>query len=309
MSKLSSPAWMMAAFFAGIFFVYSCGGEGDYANIAIGVQGGVPALTDELDVLKQRVAELERKLAAVADDRTTLMVTGRNVQIVSGSGATDDNGSLTGLGNLIIGYNETGVIEAPPWSGFVRTGSHNLVIGVDHSYESYGGLVAGQGNRISGISAVVSGGMHNWASYRGTSVSGGWSNTAGNAGVGGPFASVSGGHRNTAVGNGTSVSGGEQNTASDRISSVSGGRQNTASAAGASVSGGEFNTASRSASSVSGGYKNTATSGFASSVSGGTGNTASGRFSSVSGGSTCIQTSESGWTVGLPTGGCSTLSN
>ena len=28
MRKFSSPAWMMAAFCAGIFFVYSCGGGG-----------------------------------------------------------------------------------------------------------------------------------------------------------------------------------------------------------------------------------------------------------------------------------------
>ena len=31
---------------------------------------------------------------------------GANIHIVSGSGSTNDNGSPTGLGNLIIGYDE-----------------------------------------------------------------------------------------------------------------------------------------------------------------------------------------------------------
>ena len=105
MSKFSSPAWIMTAFFSGIFFVSNCGGGGDYANPAIGVNAtrGLPAFTDEVNALRQRVTELEARLSAVSDHRTTLTISGRNVQIVSGSGATDDNGALTGLGNLIIG--------------------------------------------------------------------------------------------------------------------------------------------------------------------------------------------------------------
>ena len=35
-----------------------------------------------------------------------IVFTGANVHIVSGSGATTDNGNSTGLGNLIIGYDE-----------------------------------------------------------------------------------------------------------------------------------------------------------------------------------------------------------
>ena len=45
---------------------------------------------------------------------------GANVQIVSGSGTT--NGTVNGLGNLIVGYDEAGSISS-------KTGSHNIVVG------------------------------------------------------------------------------------------------------------------------------------------------------------------------------------
>jgi hypothetical protein len=108
-----------------------------------------------------------------------LLFTGANVHIRSGWGYTEDND--TGLGNLIIGYNEN-------TGGNRRTGSHNLVIGPEHSYSAYGGFVAGLGNTVSG-----------------------------------PYASVSGGTANTAAGPASSVSAGERNTAAGLASSISGG--------------------------------------------------------------------------------------
>jgi hypothetical protein len=150
---------------------------------------------------------------------------GANIHIVSGSGATDDNipigGTPTGLGNLIIGYDEVFVGQVVN-----RGGAHNLVIGMEHNFTSsaWGGLIAGVANTISA---------------EGASVTGGGSNTAS-----GGEASVSGGELNTASGDGASVSGGALNTASGGGSSVSGGRGNTASGEGASVSGGVNNTAS-----------------------------------------------------------------
>jgi len=38
------------------------------------------------------------------------------------------------------------------------TGLGNLIIGVEYSYTSYGGLIAGSGNTISGSFASVTGG-------------------------------------------------------------------------------------------------------------------------------------------------------
>ena len=42
--------------------------------------------------------------------------------------------------------------------GDVRTGSHNLVLGDENNYSSYGGQVAGSDNTISNGYASVSGG-------------------------------------------------------------------------------------------------------------------------------------------------------
>src|SRR5262245_57770583 len=178
-------------------------------------------------------------------DGTTLQFSGINVQIVDGSG--DTGGPTNGLGNLIIGYNED---SSGPSD---RTGSHNLVIGPDHSYSSFGGLVAGSGNTISGQHATVTGGAFNVAS--------------------GDLASISGGEENLASGDSSSVSGGILNTASGIRASVSGGSFNKASGAIASVSGGASNTASAGHASVSGGYRGAASGDFAS-VSGGNLNSA-----------------------------------
>src|ERR1700752_1303410 len=65
--------------------------------------------------------------------KKTLRIFGINVQIVNGTGSTE---TATGVGNLIVGYNEAG-----SQSGDVRTGSHNIVTGRLSSFSSYGGVV------------------------------------------------------------------------------------------------------------------------------------------------------------------------
>jgi hypothetical protein len=227
----------------------------------------VDSLLADLD---SRVAALETKLASVSVSGDDLYFTGVNVHVRSGSGSTD--GTINGLGNLIIGYNEDAGDDA------TRTGSHNLVVGSEHSWTSFGGFVVGFENFINGPYSSVSGGWFNTASGNWSSVSGGRYNTAS-----GYYSSVSGGRDNTAKGNYSSVSGGRLNTASGILSSVSGGWGNTANGYWSSVSGGDQNTASGYYSSVSGGLYNTASDDY-SSVSGGAGNTASGHYSSVSGG-------------------------
>ncbi len=186
---------------------------------------------------------------------------GVNIHVVSGSGFTDETDQPTGLGNLIIGYDE------PPGglTGPERGGSHNLVVGRYNRFTqtAFGGLVAGQLNTISN---------------KGTSVTGGANNTAS-----GLFATVSGGQSNIASGGQASVSGGVNNMASGSGASVSGGESNVGDGSGASVSGGMSNAASGSQASVSGGDGNVA-SGPQSSISGGVGNAATGSVSAVIGG-------------------------
>jgi hypothetical protein len=214
--------------------------------------------------LEERLAALEDKLAAFTfdDANNEVVISGANLRIVNGLGSTsctDAQGNPipncpNGLGNLIVGYNEE---RAPDGDSNIRTGSHNVVVGGQHNFSSFGGLVVGRFNEISGEFSSVSGGTVNTASGDFSSVSGGTMNTAS-----GFFTSVSGGDLNTASGPGASVSGGRENTASSFNSSVSGGFQNTTSGdrsgSFASVSGGRDNTASGFASSVSGGSNWTA---------------------------------------------------
>ena len=176
--------------------------------------------------LQQQIDELKALLANVTRVGNDITFSGVNVHIVDGSGTTGDD--VNGLGNLIVGYNEL------RGSGDDRTGSHNIVVGFNNNYSSYGGLVVGNYNAISGQYSSVNGGAVNTASGNFASVSGGRVNTAS-----GDFASVSGGIGNTASGiDSASVSGGNNNTASGNYSSVSGGGSNIASGDYANVSGG-----------------------------------------------------------------------
>ncbi|OLC16102.1 MAG: hypothetical protein AUH29_06215 [Candidatus Rokubacteria bacterium 13_1_40CM_69_27] len=259
------------------------------------LEGQVADLGKIVLALQGRVATLEsnRALALapfVSVDQNMInglrgphvILSGANVHVQSGLGLTDDRqaGLASGLGNLVVGYNEVPVEEEvlvvlQPGD---RHGSHNVIIGPEHRFSSVGGFVVGFHNTVSGDFASVSGGSTNTASGDFASVSGGGANAAS-----GDFASVSGGASNTASGVLASVSGGAANTAKGVRASVSGGSGNTASGGVASVSGGTGNTASGGVASVSGGGSNTA-SGSLASVSGGSGNTASGLLSSVSGG-------------------------
>jgi hypothetical protein len=222
-----------------------------------------PQQDDRTAALEARVRELETRLAAVSlgDDGRTLRFSGVNVQIVSGAGATD--AAPNGLGNLIVGYNESRAEACDPreWAcydpydddrdgdpGDDRVGSHNLVVGQAQNYTSFGGIVTGQFNAIRAPFASVCGGAWNEASAR--------------------HSSVSGGAHNDAHGGASSVSGGSRNVAAAELSWVGGGQDNDANGYAASVSGGEDNSAFGPSSSVSGGVDNVAR-GLGSTVSGG----------------------------------------
>lgn len=92
-----------------------------------------------------------------------------NVHVQSGADTTAD--TTSGLGNLIIGYNEANPAQ-------VRTGSHNLVGGSQNGFSSYGGLVFGFGNKITGTYASVAGGESNTASGISSTVLGGRTRSA-----------------------------------------------------------------------------------------------------------------------------------
>jgi hypothetical protein len=252
------------------------------ASVARAGQPPTPNLRERVAQLEAQVAALQAALDAVEETLAPfstvadgaggydVYLTGANLHLENGLGSTR---TKNGLGNLIVGYNELEGLTAAD-----RAGSHNLVVGPGHGYVSYGGLIAGCWNYVSGPSTSISGGFWNTASGEWSSVSGGEHNTAS-----GERSSVSGGQYNTASGEWSSVSGGKHNTASGERSSVSGGLWNTASGNWSSVSGGNYNAASGRCSSVTGGIENTA-SGECSTVSGGHENSAGGENSVVSGG-------------------------
>jgi hypothetical protein len=232
-------------------------GLGLLGLVSLPLQSGTAADTQP-GGMAERMANLEKKLGAMAfdDAANEVVITGANLRIVNGLGSTN---TTNGLGNLIVGYNEPRQFDLPD----IRTGSHNVVVGREHNFSRFGGLVVGLHSEISGDYASVSGGTFNTASGSGSSVSGGLGTTAS-----GDFASVSGGTAIRASGDYASVSGGINNVATGLGSSVSGGINNVASGSESSVSGGNGNTATGPASSVSGGDQNRA-SGSESSVSGG----------------------------------------
>ncbi|MBV9486724.1 MAG: hypothetical protein JO246_11780 [Frankiaceae bacterium] len=172
----------------------------------------VAKLQHQVKSLTKRVKTLESTLTGVSRTQhhgmPLLTISGENVQVVNGTG---DETVVNGLGNLILGYNNNP-------DALDRTGSHNLVVGDDNGYSSYGGIVAGYGNLISGIYASASGGFGNSAS--------------------GEYASVSGGTDNEASGRWSTVIGGDNNIASGIEASITGGVLNTAAGSGASILGG-----------------------------------------------------------------------
>ena len=172
--------------------------------------------------LEQRVAELEaqvEELSAIlqfvrveTEEINGLtgphwIIEGANVHVRSGSGNTFDSCGfrdpdfpnceiLTGLGNLIAGYNERRFFGSRDSRALhFRTGSHNLVVGEFHTYTSFAGFVTGGSNAVTGDHASVTGGTDNKARGSFSSVSGGNSNVASGA-----AASVSGGQDREAPG-------------------------------------------------------------------------------------------------------------
>lgn len=164
-----------------------------------------------------------------------IWVKGANLHLVNGMGKTDEPTKTNeGAGNLIIGYNETNGNQV------ARTGSHNLVIGTGHSYESYGGIIGGVDNTSKGPYASVIGGQNNLARERTSVVLGGQKNQATNK-----YAVVCGGAGNKSSNEGAVVVGGQDNTVFGYYSAILGGKENVANGNTTAVLGGNKVTANK----------------------------------------------------------------
>ncbi|MCP4132609.1 MAG: hypothetical protein GY754_16715 [bacterium] len=144
--------------------------ESTLINLNIGT------IETRLSDVESTVTNLNTAFSGVSRDGSTITFSGVNVQIVNGSGSTY---GLNGLGNLVVGYNDARYDALPDgFKNTVQTGSHNVVIGGYHNFTSYGGIVAGRCNSITGAGSSVTGGKYNIASGVSSSVVGGLFNTA-----------------------------------------------------------------------------------------------------------------------------------
>jgi hypothetical protein len=158
----------------------------------------VEELKAQVSELQETVTRLTAILEGVTREGNALVLSGMNVYVVSGKGATD--ATPNGLGNLIVGYNEDGGQTL----GNDNVGSHNLIIGKNNTASSYGGIVAGESNKATAPYATITGGFNNTAGGEYSSVSGGQLNAAK-----GDYATVGGGLARKAEGN-NNWSAGEQ---------------------------------------------------------------------------------------------------
>jgi hypothetical protein len=145
-------------------------------------------------------------VASGVGGKPTIQFSGVNVQIVNGEGNT---ATTNGEGNLVLGYDE---------SPGEQSGSHNLVLGEQQKFTSYGGVVGGSRSTVTAPFASVLSGLENTASAFSASVLTGESDTASES-----YAAVTGGEGNVSSGILTSVQGGVDNNASGSGASIFGG--------------------------------------------------------------------------------------
>ena len=196
----------------------------------------------DLDAAKARITTLETRFAGssrvTVNGQPTLRFSGVNIQLINGSGSTSTN---NGRGNLILGYNEE------PRS---QSGSHNLALGNNQGFTSWGSLVGGVHNTSSSFGqavfggysratapyANVLGGWRNFASSRLSTILGGCQNVTGSAAYttddfcftdNGESQTIGGGAYNRAQGTASTATAGLQNTAVGAWSAIHGGGQNT----------------------------------------------------------------------------------
>ncbi|MDZ4734468.1 MAG: hypothetical protein SGJ16_12905 [Nitrospirota bacterium] len=105
-----------------------------------------------------------------------VVITGVNLHLRSGRNSTSDNGALSGLGNLIVGYNEaqnTPVIYDEAGCDRSLTGSHNIVTGDGNLFTSYDGLVVGSNHCVTSPNTSILAGDTNEAHGANSAILGG----------------------------------------------------------------------------------------------------------------------------------------
>ena len=198
------------------------------AALLLAQQAQIASLEEQLQAQEQAIEALAPLLGLVpvaersSFSQDTWSLSGMNVRLDNGSGTT--YGASNGLGNLILGYNESEGghrdEEGNYVDGEVRVGSHNLVVGAGHTYSSNGSLLGGYNNSMFGQGASILSGQASLAT--------------------GTWSAILGGLDNRATGTSTCVSGGHSNTASGDRASVAGGLLNISAGIATSILGGQY---------------------------------------------------------------------
>ena len=198
------------------------------AALLVAQQAEIASLQGQLLSHEQALSSLAplMNLIGVAErssfELDTWKLSGLNVRLDNGTGST--YAASNGLGNLIVGYNESEGGHRDEGGNFsegeVRVGSHNIVVGAGHTYGSNGALVAGYNNSLFGQGASILSGQASLAT--------------------GTWSAILGGLDNRATGTSTCISGGHSNTASGDRASVSGGLLNISSGVATSILGGQY---------------------------------------------------------------------
>ena len=212
------------------------------AGLLVVQQEQIASLEEQLQGQEQAIASLAPLLSLVpvaersSFGQDTWNLSGLNVRLDNGAGTT--YGASNGLGNLILGYNESEGghrdAEGNFMDGEVRVGSHNLVVGAGHTYGSNGSLLGGYNNSLFGQGSAILSGQASLAT--------------------GTWSAILGGLDNRATATNTCISGGHSNTASGDRASVSGGLLNISSGIATSILGGQYMQVSEQYETASGQY-------------------------------------------------------
>lgn len=164
---------------------------------------------EELEVAladrEARIEELEAKTAPMEVEGDAVRLVGVNLYIQNGEG--DTMARRNGVGNLIVGYDEG------PESD--KLGSHNIIVGPDHTYSGLANIVSGRGNVVVDESVIL-GASFSDASNQSV-VIGGHNNDGGAGSV------VIGGHLNEGSADGSVIIAGKGNLTLGSYSAVLGG--------------------------------------------------------------------------------------
>ncbi len=314
----------MVVFFSvmSMLFYTSTASAGKLKNRVIALEAIVTALQAQIADLQSRLDTVETNTALQMDghvrvDSNTIngapgphvIFQGVNVHIQNGEGRTRSSGS--GLGNLIVGYNE----EPSTFEPGDRGGSHNLILGRNHKYLAAGGIANGWGAELRAnasaalaadeniIDRSYSASIGGWGNYiigRGVTIGGkdntiygnrsvivgGQNNTTGEIDTSlGLYTTIVGGSEHIATGDYSSISGGWRHTTSGDYGAAFGGDTAMVSGDNAVVVGGAENIAEATLTTVMGGSSNIANDNGWSTIVGGSGNIATGSHATIAGGS------------------------